>query len=263
MRLQGKVALITGAASGIGYAISELFAKEGAAVFASDIAAPEKPYSEGIEAITLDVTSEDDWEAAVDSVIEKSGRLDVLINNAGIIAYERLDELDIKDWLRLIAVDQTGVFLGMREAVRVMRRQKSGSIVNISSIWGQRGGRRCTFLPRRQGCGPQHVEERGNDLCRRRNPRQLSASGIHPHAAYRRTGACAQRGRHHFDADEARRQADRGRLWLPFPCLGRGELHHRRRTGDRRRLPGPIAPPSRWHERVPRCTAFFIQGDRT
>jgi NAD(P)-dependent dehydrogenase (short-subunit alcohol dehydrogenase family) len=136
MRLQGKVALITGAASGIGYAISELFAKEGAAVFASDIAAPEKPYSEGIEAITLDVTSEDDWEAAVDSVIEKSGRLDVLINNAGIIAYERLDELDIKDWLRLIAVDQTGVFLGMREAVRVMRRQKSGSIVNISSIWG-------------------------------------------------------------------------------------------------------------------------------
>jgi 3alpha(or 20beta)-hydroxysteroid dehydrogenase len=59
-----------------------------------------------------------------------------LINNAGIIAYEPLDELDITEWLRLIAVDQTGVFLGMREAVRVMRRQKSGSIVNISSIWG-------------------------------------------------------------------------------------------------------------------------------
>lgn len=136
MRLLRKVALVTGAASGIGYAVSELFAKEGASVFASDIASPEKAYSEGIEAITLDVTSEDDWEAAVDSVIEKSGRLDVLINNAGIIAYEPLDELDIKDWLRLIAVDQTGVFLGMREAVRVMRRQKSGSIVNISSIWG-------------------------------------------------------------------------------------------------------------------------------
>lgn len=136
MRLQGKVALITGAARGIGYAVSELFAKEGATVFASDIASPEKPYSEGIEAIMLDVTSEHDWETAVDSVIERSGRLDVLINNAGIIAYEPLDELDIKEWLRLIAVDQTGVFLGMREAVRVMRRQKSGSIVNISSIWG-------------------------------------------------------------------------------------------------------------------------------
>ena len=136
MRLQGKVVLVTGAASGIGYAVSELFAKEGATVFASDIASPEQPYSEGIEAMKLDVTSEDDWEAAVDAVIEKSGRLDVLINNAGIIAYEPLHELDIKEWLRMIAVDQTGVFLGMREAVRVMRRQKSGSIVNISSIWG-------------------------------------------------------------------------------------------------------------------------------
>ncbi|MFH1343775.1 MAG: SDR family oxidoreductase [Pseudomonadota bacterium] len=136
MRLQRKVVLVTGAAGGIGYAVSELFAKEGASVFASDIASPEKPYSEGIEAIKLDVTSEDDWEAAVDSVIERRGRLDVLVNNAGIIAYEPLDELDITEWLRLIAVDQTGVFLGMREAVRVMRRQKSGSIVNISSIWG-------------------------------------------------------------------------------------------------------------------------------
>jgi 3alpha(or 20beta)-hydroxysteroid dehydrogenase len=136
MRLQGKAVLITGAASGIGHAVSELFAKEGATVFAGDIAPPKKPYPSGIEAITLDVTSENDWEAAVDTVVEKSGRLDVLINNAGIISYEPLDELDVRQWQRLIAVDQTGVFLGMREAVRVMRRQKAGSIVNISSIWG-------------------------------------------------------------------------------------------------------------------------------
>jgi len=136
MKLLGKVVLVTGAASGIGHAVSELFAREGATVFASDIASPTVPYSEGIEAITLDVTSEGDWEKEVDAVIEKSGRLDVLINNAGIIAYEPLHELDMKQWLRMIAVDQTGVFLGMREAVRVMRRQKSGSIVNISSIWG-------------------------------------------------------------------------------------------------------------------------------
>jgi NAD(P)-dependent dehydrogenase (short-subunit alcohol dehydrogenase family) len=136
MRLQGKVALVTGAASGIGYAVAELFAKEGSTVFASDIASPETPYPDGIEAIALDVTSEKDWETAVDTVVEKSGRLDVLINNAGIIAYEPLHELDLKAWMRMIAVDQTGVFLGMREAIRVMRRQKSGSIVNISSIWG-------------------------------------------------------------------------------------------------------------------------------
>ena len=136
MRLQGKIVLVTGAASGIGHAVSELFTKEGATVFASDIAAPEKPYSTGIEAITLDVTREGDWEAAVDAVVERTGRLDVLVNNAGIIAYEPLDELDLADWLKMIAVDQTGVFLGMREAVRVMRRQKSGSIINVSSIWG-------------------------------------------------------------------------------------------------------------------------------
>jgi 3alpha(or 20beta)-hydroxysteroid dehydrogenase len=136
MRLQGKVVLITGAASGIGYAVASLFAKEGASVFASDIAPPALAYPDGVKAMKLDVTSEGDWETAVDTVVEETGRLDVLVNNAGIIAYEPLHELDIKDWMKMIAVDQTGVFLGMREAVRVMRKQKSGSIVNISSIWG-------------------------------------------------------------------------------------------------------------------------------
>lgn len=136
MRLQGKVVLVTGAASGIGYAVAELFAKEGAMLFASDIASPATPYSAGIEPMTLDVTNEDQWIGAVDAIVEKSGRLDVLINNAGIIAYEPLHELQMREWLQMIAVDQTGVFLGMREAIRVMRRQKSGSIVNISSIWG-------------------------------------------------------------------------------------------------------------------------------
>jgi NAD(P)-dependent dehydrogenase (short-subunit alcohol dehydrogenase family) len=136
VRLQGKVVLVTGAASGVGYAVSELFAKEGATVFASDIVSPQIAYSDVVGTIKLDVTSEDDWENAIDMIVERTGRLDVLINNAGIIAYEPLDELDLNNWLKLIAVDQTGVFLGMREAVRVMRRQKSGSIVNISSIWG-------------------------------------------------------------------------------------------------------------------------------
>lgn len=136
MRLRGKVALVTGAASGIGHAVSELFATEGATVFASDIASPATPYSDGIEIIPLDVTSEGDWKTAVDVVAKKTGRLDVLINNAGIIAYEPLHELDMIAWMKMIAVDQTGVFLGMREAIRVMRPQKSGSIVNISPIWG-------------------------------------------------------------------------------------------------------------------------------
>lgn len=136
MRLHGKVVLVTGAASGIGHAVSELFAKEGATVVASDIAAPQQAYSDGIEALKLDVTSEDDWTTVVDAIVRKHGRLDVLVNNAGIIAYQPLHELEMRDWQKMIAVDQTGVFLGMREAVRNMRKQKSGSIINISSIWG-------------------------------------------------------------------------------------------------------------------------------
>ena len=136
MRLREKVVLVTGAASGIGYAVAELFAKEGATVFASDIKLSATAYPAGVEAITLDVTRESDWSVAVATIVRKTGRLDVLINNAGIIAYEPLHELDMANWQKMIAVDQTGVFLGMREAVHVMRKQKSGSIVNTSSIWG-------------------------------------------------------------------------------------------------------------------------------
>jgi NAD(P)-dependent dehydrogenase (short-subunit alcohol dehydrogenase family) len=136
MRLHGKVVLVTGAANGIGRAVAELFIKEGAVVFVGDIVSPEKAYSDGIEALQLDVTSERDWATAVAAIVGKYGRLDVLVNNAGIIAYEALHELEMTAWQKMIAVDQTGVFLGMREAVRVMRPRKSGSIVNISSIWG-------------------------------------------------------------------------------------------------------------------------------
>jgi 3alpha(or 20beta)-hydroxysteroid dehydrogenase len=136
MRLQGKVVLVTGAASGIGHAVTELFAREGATVVASDIKSPDQAYADGVEAVTLDVTSEENWAEAVQAIVRKHGRLDVLVNNAGIIAYEPLHELDLEAWHRMIAVDQTGVFLGMREAVRAMRGRNPGSIVNISSIWG-------------------------------------------------------------------------------------------------------------------------------
>ena len=136
MRLNDKVVLVTGAASGIGRAVVELFAKEGATVVASDIAAPRADYPAGVQSLRLDVTSEAEWAQAVEAVIARHGRLDVLVNNAGIIAYEPLHELGLEAWHRMIAVDQTGVFLGMREAVRAMRERKAGSIINISSIWG-------------------------------------------------------------------------------------------------------------------------------
>lgn len=136
-RLSGKVALITGAGRGMGYATAELFASEGATVIAGDIMKPDTAFtSTAIEYEHLDVTREEDWRRIVEDVVKRHGRLDILVNNAGVIAYEPLEGLDLASWNRVIAVDQTGVFLGMREAVGVMRAAGGGSIINISSIWG-------------------------------------------------------------------------------------------------------------------------------
>jgi NAD(P)-dependent dehydrogenase (short-subunit alcohol dehydrogenase family) len=136
MRLKDKIALVSGAARGMGYEIAELFAREGAVTYAGDIAPPDRAHAAGVESIRLDVTSEEDWAGTVDTILGRHGRIDILVNNAGIIAYEPLDELDLAAWQQVIAVNQTGVFLGMRAVVPAMRRQKSGSMVNFSSIWG-------------------------------------------------------------------------------------------------------------------------------
>jgi 3alpha(or 20beta)-hydroxysteroid dehydrogenase len=128
-RLTGKVAVVTGAASGIGQATAELFAEEGAAVVATDVRA-------GSDLVPLDVSSEEDWRRVVTEAEREHGRLDILVNNAGIGAAEGIAESTLESWNRVIAVAQTGAFLGMREAIPVMRRGGGGSIVNISSIWG-------------------------------------------------------------------------------------------------------------------------------
>ena len=139
MRLKDKVALVTGAARGMGRATAEMFAAEGAIVIAGDVeavAADAKSSNAAIENVHLDVTSEKDWSRVVSDILARHGRLDILVNNAGIIAYEPLDALDLAAWQRVIAVNQTGVFLGMREVVPAMRARKAGSIINFSSIWG-------------------------------------------------------------------------------------------------------------------------------
>jgi NAD(P)-dependent dehydrogenase (short-subunit alcohol dehydrogenase family) len=136
-RLKGKIALITGAARGMGYTTAELFAQEGAQVVAADVRDPDPPFqSDAIQAVQLDVSKEEDWRRVVGSIVERHGHLDILVNNAGIIAYEPIEELSLDDWYRIISVDQTGVFLGMREVIPAMKSNGGGSIVNISSIWG-------------------------------------------------------------------------------------------------------------------------------
>ncbi|MDO9379638.1 MAG: SDR family oxidoreductase [Nocardioidaceae bacterium] len=136
-RLTDKVAIVTGAAMGIGWATAQLFAENGATVIAADVVKP--PLSESdhpIDYRELDVTDQHAWKAVVDGVLNEHGRLDVLVNNAGVIDYADITTVTPEDWSRVVGVDQTGVFLGMRTALAPMRAQHAGSIINLSSAWG-------------------------------------------------------------------------------------------------------------------------------
>ncbi|HEX8665329.1 MAG TPA: glucose 1-dehydrogenase [Beijerinckiaceae bacterium] len=143
-RLEGKVALITGGASGIGLATARRFAEEGAAVVLGDIDrnAAERACAEidGASFEPLDVTSDEDWRRATDAVAERHGRLDVLVNSAGIAPTGSVEDVSLEDWRRTMAVNLDGTFLGCRHGVRVMKAGGGGSIVNLSSVSGIIGG---------------------------------------------------------------------------------------------------------------------------
>ena len=140
MRLHEKVAIITGGARGIGRASAELFAEEGAQVVVADLSPAEDFASDRITFKKLDVTDEKGWQQLIEETAAEFGRIDVLMNNAGMVgSYEALDTIDLADWKRIIDVNQNGPFLGMRTVVPVMRRNGGGSIINVSSIWGIAG----------------------------------------------------------------------------------------------------------------------------
>jgi NAD(P)-dependent dehydrogenase (short-subunit alcohol dehydrogenase family) len=138
-RLAGKVAVITGAAMGIGSAVARTFADEGAWVVAVDVAPFDRPYPL-VEQRRLDVTDEAGWAELSAHVLARYGRIDVLANVAGVIGYDAIEELELAEWNRVIGVDQTGVFLGMRAVLPAMLGRRSGSIINFSSDWGVVGG---------------------------------------------------------------------------------------------------------------------------
>ena len=140
-RLTGKVALISGGARGQGEAEGRLFAQEGAKVVLGDIlvelgqkvAADITTQGGQATFVKLDVTQEADWRQAVDTAVRNYGKLDILVNNAGIFRTEGVEATSLELWNQVIAVNQTGVWLGMKYAVPVMRQAGGGSIVNISS----------------------------------------------------------------------------------------------------------------------------------
>jgi NAD(P)-dependent dehydrogenase (short-subunit alcohol dehydrogenase family) len=144
MRLQGKVALITGAGSGMGAATARRFAREGARVVLADVLDEEG--RQVTDAITeaggtafyqhLDVTDEAAWQAAVEAATRRFDGLDILINNAGVSGSAYADVLETPAWHKVMAVNATGVFYGMKFAIPAMRARGGGSIVNLSSISG-------------------------------------------------------------------------------------------------------------------------------
>lgn len=142
-RLDGKVAIITGGAMGIGEADARLFAKEGAKVAIADIREAEsKKVVEGIKRdggesifIKLDVSKESDWMEGIDKVIKEYGKLNILVNNAGIIVCVPFEETTLEQWNRIMSVNATGIFLGIKYAMKAMKNNgELCSIVNRSSI---------------------------------------------------------------------------------------------------------------------------------
>ncbi len=149
MRLQGKVALITGAARGQGAEEARMFAKEGAKVVLADVTDQEGTAvaAEIAEAggdalyVHLDVTNEDEWKAAVQSAVAAFGKLDILVNNAGIWRRGHVLETSSEQWDDIMDVNAKGVFLGTKAAIPEMRKAGGGSIVNISSTAGLVGSK--------------------------------------------------------------------------------------------------------------------------
>jgi len=147
MRLENKVAIITGGGTGIGKETALLFAKEGAKVVITDInqesgnQAVKDIQEIGGEALFIrhDVSKEADWKTVADEAVKTFGKVDILFNNAGIYIIKPVAEIELEEWNRLMSINVTGVFLGMKHIMPLMAKQNKGSVINASSIAGLTG----------------------------------------------------------------------------------------------------------------------------
>jgi 3-oxoacyl-[acyl-carrier protein] reductase len=148
MRLKDKVSIVTGAARGIGEAIALTFAKEGSHVAVLDLLAePATRVAEKIQAlgrksmaIPMDISKSADVNRAIQQVLDQFGRIDILVNNAGICQATPLEKITEEEWDRIFAVNMKGVFLCSKAVLGIMKRQRSGKIINFGSIAGKIGG---------------------------------------------------------------------------------------------------------------------------
>jgi NAD(P)-dependent dehydrogenase (short-subunit alcohol dehydrogenase family) len=140
-RLSGKIAVVTGAARGIGRAVATAFSQQGAQVFALDRLGEEVATLPGVAAIRMDVTDAEEVGHTFALIEREAGRVDVLVNNAGIIFFKPVEETAVAEWDALQAVNLRGPFLCTRAVARGMKQRHSGAIINVSSNAGTRGGK--------------------------------------------------------------------------------------------------------------------------
>lgn len=144
-RLEGKTALVTGAASGIGLQTSIRLAEEGARVMMTDINLEKvRQQAEKLGAnatfLKLDITDEEEWISVLDETVKRFDRLDILVNSAGMVLIADVEQITLEDWRKVHAVNLDGTFLGCKHGVRVMKEFGAGSIINLSSVSGMIGG---------------------------------------------------------------------------------------------------------------------------
>jgi 3alpha(or 20beta)-hydroxysteroid dehydrogenase len=153
-RLANKCALVTGGAQGQGAAHVETLARQGAKVISADVldepgtALVERLAGEGLDVVYrhLDVSSAADWQATIDGIDPAWGPVTVLVNNAGISSPAAVEDCPPEEWERVVAVNQTGILLGMQAVIPGMRESGGGSVINISSSWAHRGGTSTGFI---------------------------------------------------------------------------------------------------------------------
>ncbi|MBR3120073.1 SDR family oxidoreductase [Oceanobacillus profundus] len=141
-RLDNKVAIITGGASGIGEGMVELFSQEGATVIAADInetALKKVSEKENVVGMKLNVASDEDWKSFAKEVNDRFGKIDILVNNAGISSEKPYEEIDLDDWQKMLSINGFGPFAGIKHVAPYMAAQNKGSIINISSYTAQIG----------------------------------------------------------------------------------------------------------------------------